>query len=38
MQHIYPFPNRYVSLVQRIGLETERFASAPGNMCGLEMA
>src|SRR5205809_1970610 len=38
MQHNYPLPNLFVSILQRIGLETDRFASATGTMRGLEMA
>jgi BMFP domain-containing protein YqiC len=38
MQHNYPLPNLFISMLQRMGLETERFASATGTMRGLEMA
>src|SRR5881397_1527605 len=38
LQHNYPLPNLFVSMLQRMGLETERFASATGTMRGLEMA
>src|SRR6266496_347635 len=38
MQHNYPLPNLFVSMLQRMGLETDRFASATGTMRGLEMA
>ena len=38
MQHNYPLPNLFVSMLQRMGLETERFASASSTMRGLEMA
>ena len=38
MQHNYPLPNLFVSMLQRMGLETDRFASASGTMRGLEMA
>lgn len=34
----YPLPNLYVSMLQRMGIETERFASSTGTMRGLEMA
>jgi hypothetical protein len=34
----YPLPNLYVSMLQRMGLETDRFASATGTMRGLELA
>src|SRR5438093_2000044 len=37
-QHNYPLPNLFVSMLQRMGLETDRFASATGTMRGLEMA
>src|SRR5688572_14407499 len=37
-QHNYPLPNLFVSMLQRMGLETDRFASAKGTMRGLEMA
>ena len=36
-EHNYPLPNLFVSMLQRMGLETERFASATGTMRGLEM-
>jgi hypothetical protein len=34
----YPLPNLFVSMLQRLGLETGRFASSTGTMRGLEMA
>ena len=34
----YPLPNLFVSMLQRMGLQTEKFASATGTMRGLEMA
>ena len=37
-QHNYPLPNLFISMLQRLGLETDRFASATGTMRGLEMA
>src|SRR5688500_3413707 len=37
-QHNYPLPNLFVSMLQRMGLETDKFASATGTMRGLEMA
>ena len=37
MQHNYPLPNLFLSMLQRMGLETERFASATGTMRGLEI-
>src|SRR5215510_8930143 len=38
MQHNYPLPNLFVSMLQRMGLESDRFATASGTMRGLEMA
>jgi hypothetical protein len=35
--HNYPLPNLFVSMLQRLGLETDRFASATGTMRGLAM-
>jgi hypothetical protein len=34
----YPLPNLFVSMLQRMGLEVDRFASSTGTMRGLEMA
>jgi hypothetical protein len=34
----YPLPNLFVSMLQRLGIETDRFASATGTMTGLELA
>ena len=34
----YPLPNLFVSMLQRMGLEEERFASSTGTMRGLELA
>jgi hypothetical protein len=34
----YPLPNLFVSMLQRLGLEEEKFASSTGTMRGLEMA
>ncbi len=34
----YPLPNLYVSMLQRMGIETDRFASSTGTMKGLEVA
>lgn len=34
----YPLPNLFVSVLQRMGLEEDRFASSTGTMRGLEMA
>lgn len=33
----YPLPNLYVSMLQRLGIETDRFATSTGTMRGLEM-
>jgi hypothetical protein len=33
----YPLPKLYVSMLQRLGLETDTFASCTGTMDGLEM-
>jgi hypothetical protein len=33
----YPLPNLYVSLLQRLGLESDRFATSTGTMTGLDM-
>lgn len=37
-QHNYPLPNLFVSALQRMGLETDKFASSTGTMRGLELA
>lgn len=34
----YPLPNLFVSMLQGLGLETDRFASSTGTMRGLETA
>ncbi len=34
----YPLPNLYVSMLQRLGIEEDRFASSTGTMRGLELA
>jgi hypothetical protein len=34
----YPLPNLYVSMLQRMGVESDRFASSTGTMRGLEFA
>lgn len=34
----YPLPNLYTSMLQRLGLEIETFASATGTMRGLELS
>ena len=36
-EHNYPLPNLFVSMLQRMGLETDKFASATGTMRGLEL-
>ncbi len=36
-QHNYPLPNLFVSMLQRMGLETDQFASRAGMMTGLAM-
>src|SRR4051812_26907745 len=36
-QHNYPLPNLFVSALQRMALDTDRFASSTGTMKGLEM-
>ena len=33
----YPLPNLFVSMLQRMGLEDDKFASSTGTMRGLEM-
>ena len=34
----YPLPNLFVSMLQRMGIESEKFASSSGTMRGLEFA
>jgi hypothetical protein len=34
----YPLPNLYVSALQRLGIESEKFATSTGTMTGLESA
>lgn len=34
----YPLPNLFVSMLQRMGLEVDKFASATGSMRGLDLA
>lgn len=34
----YPLPNLFVSMIQRMGIEEDKFASSTGTMRGLEMA
>ena len=38
MANNYPLPNLYVSMLQRMGIESDRFASSTGTMRGLEFA
>ena len=35
-QQNYPLPNLFVSMLQRMGIEAEKFASSTGRMTGLE--
>jgi hypothetical protein len=37
-QQNYPLPNLFVSMLQRMGIETAKFASSTGTMRGLEFA
>ena len=37
-QRNYPLPNLFVSMLQRMGIESDKFASSTGSMRGLEMA
>ncbi|MCA9123414.1 MAG: DUF1552 domain-containing protein [Planctomycetaceae bacterium] len=34
----YPLPNLFVSVLQRLGIESDRFATSTGTMRGLELA
>ena len=34
----YPLPNLFVSMLQRMGIEEEKFASSTGTMRGLDLA
>ncbi len=34
----YPLPNLYVSMLRRMGIESDKFASSTGTMRGLELA
>ena len=36
-QHNYPLPNLFVSMLQRFGLDVDKFASSTGTMRGLEL-
>ena len=35
--HNYPLPNLFISMLERLGLETNKFASSTGSMRGLEL-
>ena len=34
----YPLPNLFVSVLHRLGIEADRFATSTGTMRGLELA
>jgi hypothetical protein len=34
----YPLPNLFVSMLQRMGIEADKFATSTGSMRGLELA
>ncbi|MFT5853139.1 MAG: hypothetical protein ACI8XO_000380, partial [Verrucomicrobiales bacterium] len=34
----YPLANLYVSMLQRLGIDADKFATSTGTMRGLEMA
>ena len=36
--HNYPLPNLFVSMLQRMGIEADKFASSTGTMRGLQMS
>lgn len=36
--HNYPLPNLFVSMLQRMGIEADKFATSTGTMRGLELA
>jgi hypothetical protein len=38
LKNNYPLPNLFVSMLQRLGIESSAFASSTGTMRGLEMA
>ncbi len=38
LERNYPLPNLFVSMLQRLGLETDRFATSTGTMRGLQTA
>ncbi|MFN5655765.1 MAG: hypothetical protein ACK47U_07815, partial [Verrucomicrobiota bacterium] len=33
----YPLPNLYVSMLQRMGIEADKFASSTGTLRGLDL-
>src|SRR5438477_3287479 len=37
-EHNYPLPNLFISMLQRMGIGTDKFATATGTMRGLELA
>lgn len=37
-EHNYPLPNLFVSMLQRMGLDVDKFASSTGTFRGLELA
>lgn len=37
-KHNYPLPNLFVSMLQQMGIETDKFASSTGTMRGLEFS
>ena len=37
-EHNYPLPNLFVSALQRLGIEEDKFATSTGTMRGLQMA
>ena len=36
--HNYPLPNLFVSMLQRMGIPADKFASSTGTMRGLDLA
>ncbi|MDB4384791.1 hypothetical protein N9Z12_01945 [Opitutaceae bacterium] len=34
----YPLPNLFVSMLQSMGIESDRFASSTGSMTGIDLA
>jgi hypothetical protein len=37
-EHNYPLPNLFVSMLQRMGIETDHFATSTGTMRGLDLS